>query len=88
MSTTIHSDKTVGVRPKYLALGVDRNGRWHTYRTTDETILVTDEAGLQHVERLDGRPVRHWVAYIDDGVGWQDHPDASPGRGWLEAVAA
>jgi len=87
MSTTIYSDKTVGSRPAYLALGVDADGCWHTYRTTDETVLVTSADGIEHVERLGGRAVREWVAFVDDRRGWADHPDATPGQGWLEAVA-
>jgi hypothetical protein len=87
MATCIHSDKSVGVRPQYLALGVDADGCWHTYRTDTETILVTDETGIRHVERLGGRHVSDWVAFVEDRRGWQDHPDATPGRGWLEVLA-
>jgi hypothetical protein len=88
MATCIHSDKSVGVRPQYLALGVDADGCWHNYRTDTEKIIVTSDAGIEHVEPLAGRPVEHWVAFVDDRIGWADHPDAQPGRGWLEVLAA
>lgn len=86
MSTTIHSDKKAGVRPAYIALGVDSTGCWHTYRTADETILVTDGVGITRREPLNGRPVDDWIAYVDDRRGWLDHPDADPKQNWLEAA--
>ena len=88
MSTTLYSEKSIGPRPQWLALGVDAAGRWHNYHTDHEEIVVTDATGIVHRERLDGRPVADWVAYVDDARGWQDHPDATPGRGWLEGATA
>jgi hypothetical protein len=87
MSTTIHSDKSVRGRPKWLALGVDADGLWHNYRTDTEEIVVTDDTGIVYRQPLGTTPVSKWVRHIDDTRGWKDHPDASPGRGIVEAVA-
>jgi len=53
-----------------------------------EEIVVTDATGIVHRERLDGRPVADWVAYVNDARGWQAHTEAQPGAGLLDEVTA
>lgn len=89
MSTRIYSDKTVPGTPlpKWRALGKDANDVWHNINAaTGEVVGVHEPTGrLVARERYD--TVSAWVAHVDAEIGWQDHPDATPGRGWLEAIS-
>lgn len=64
------SDNRTGYRPTYIQLGTDAADRSHVYRTRDETIHVVADTERVHVERLDGRSVDEWMAFVDTRVGW------------------
>jgi hypothetical protein len=64
------SDNRTGYRPTYIQLGTDAADRQHTYRTADETVHVVCDGDRVHVERLDGRSVDEWMAFVDTRVGW------------------
>jgi hypothetical protein len=91
MDTTIHSDKKVGPRSRWLALGVDTAGQWHNLRVrrdAPDEIVVTDERGIVWRECLEATTAEAWVQHIDDERGWIEHPDADPRRTWLEGATA
>jgi hypothetical protein len=64
------SDNRTGYRPTYIQLGTDAADRQHTYRTADETVHVVCDGDRVHVERLDGRSVDEWMAFVGERVGW------------------
>lgn len=55
--TTTDDGTRVSVRPHYIDLGTDTEGAVHTYRTTDETVHVVQDAEHDTV-KLNGRPRR------------------------------
>jgi len=86
MATTLYSDKSVGARPRWRALGIDREGCWHNVRVradAPDEVVVTDGAGIIHRQYIES--ASDWVAAIAAEAGWQHHPDAHPGAGLLEA---
>jgi len=87
MSTTIVSDKSVGPRPRWRALGIDNEGAWHNvraYANAPDEVVVTDATGILHRRYVDS--AEQWIDAIADEAGWQDRPEATPGKGLLEAV--
>lgn len=91
MDTTIHSDKKVGPRSRWLALGVDTDGQWHNLRArrdAPDEIVVTDAYGVVWRQRLRSQTAHDWIEHIDDARGWDDHPEADPRRSWLEGATA
>ena len=74
MSTNARSpQERTAVRPRTIHLGIDGAGDHHIYRTQTERVHVVDpDAGRVHVERLRGRPVEDWIAYVTDRRQWRD----------------
>jgi hypothetical protein len=75
MSDTTPNDKSAGVRPDYIRLGVDTHDATHWYRTGDETIFVIRDTNgaIEHREDLSDRHVDDWMAFVSrlDDRGWQ-----------------
>jgi hypothetical protein len=90
MSTTLYSDKNLpgSPRPKWRALGKDANDVWHNIDAAAGEVVGVHEPSGRVVAREPYDTVDAWVAHVDAEIGWQDHPDATPGRGWLEVVSA
>jgi len=85
MSTTLYSDKSVGARPRWRALGIDCEGCWHTVRAHAEApdeVVVSDETGVLHRQYI--KSASDWVKAIAAEAGWQSHTEAQPGAGLLE----
>jgi len=75
MQTNDHrSDKRTGPRPPYILLGTDANGGDHLLGTADDTVVVVDrkQRTIGHRERLRGRSVDEWIAYVATARGWAD----------------
>lgn len=51
---------------------VDAEGRKHRYSRARDTVYVTRDGELEHVERLTGRDVDEWLAYVRFKVGLVD----------------
>lgn len=64
------SERSTAVRPNYVHLGTDAEGRHHTYRTSDESVLVVRDGQRIHREVLGPRSVDDWMAFVDERIGW------------------
>jgi hypothetical protein len=90
MSTTLYSDKTVPGTPlpKWRALGKDSNDVWHNVNAAANEVVGVHGPTGRVVAREPLHTIESWVAHVDAEIGWQHHPDATPGQGWLEVVSA
>lgn len=93
MSTfTARADKPTGrridPRPAYLWIGEDTEFASHVYDTRHERVLVIQAGRRSHVERLDGRPVDHWIEYVRARRGWRTQRlYASKAAAWSALLA-
>jgi hypothetical protein len=79
--------ESTAVRPTYVPLGVDAEGRHHVYRTTNETVhVVGRDCGREHVEPIGRRPVDEWMTFVAERRGW-DRRDYGQGLGAAVARA-
>lgn len=63
-----------------FTIGTDREGYRHHYYRPADTVVVYDADGVDHRERLEGAPVEHWVAFVEDRRGWASYgPHAALG---------
>lgn len=61
-----------GVRPKYLPLGTDGEDASHTYRTTDDTVIVVADGEREIQRQLDGEiDVDDWMEFVTAQRGWE-----------------
>lgn len=71
MSYATTPEKSTAVRPTYVPLGTDSEGRHHVYRTDDETVHVVDpDGGRTRRESLGTRPVDDWMDFVAYRRGW------------------
>lgn len=86
--TTRHGLQRIAHVP---AIGTDETGATHHFASAEQTVYVVADGEIGHVERLDGRPLTDWTAFVAERRGWTDAPDLrSLGLGaWLcETVEA
>jgi len=59
-----------GIRPRYIALGTDREGAHHVYHTERERVIVIADGDRTHVLALDGRSVDDCMDHVAECRGW------------------
>jgi len=71
-TTNPHSESRIGVRPRYILLGVDEQDRHHVYRTTDDTVTVIRDGERQFVIELAGDETPDdQMQIVAEHTGWQ-----------------
>jgi hypothetical protein len=65
------TDSTARVRPKYILLGIDKNGSHHLYHTSTETIHIVHDDGSRgrKVVPADSRP-KEYIDALDELDAW------------------
>jgi len=53
-----------------FTVGTDEDGYDHHYYRPADAVVVFDGRELDHVEHLDGRLLKEWIAFVDGRRGW------------------
>jgi hypothetical protein len=62
-------------------VGVDQHGREHYHSRIRDRMTVLNDGEHAHTEPLDGRPLKHWMAFIDsdEQCGWDGETNVYSG---------
>ena len=75
------SDQIDDAIARSYTVGIDAEGRRHHYYAPADTVVVSDEDGVDHREYLNGRTVEAWANYVADTRGWNSYgPHAKLGE--------
>ncbi|AGB17397.1 hypothetical protein Halru_2826 [Halovivax ruber XH-70] len=60
-------------RADYIHVGIDSEGAFHCYRTTDETVHVIEDGEVTYrYDLTSDRSINTWLDYVAHKRGWAD----------------